>query len=71
LRWQGRANRSAEGPRACLAEQLESHDMAHREQHSNRETRKPKKEKSREGNQGPQSKWVVNEAVEAKANGKH
>ncbi|WP_275552363.1 hypothetical protein [Microvirga brassicacearum] len=37
--------------------------MAHREQHSNREAKKPKKEKPKDE---ARSKWIVNEAVEAK-----
>ena len=40
--------------------------MAHREQHTNREAKKPKKDKPKDGSQGSRSKWVVNEAVEAK-----
>jgi hypothetical protein len=45
--------------------------MAHREQHTSREAKKPKKEKPRDESQGPRSKWVVKETVEAKSHEKH
>jgi hypothetical protein len=50
---------------------MEGYHMAHREQHTNREAKKPKKDKPKDGSQGSRSKWVVNEAVEAKTNEKH
>jgi hypothetical protein len=43
--------------------------MAHREQHGNRETKKPKKEKG--GAKAHPTKWAVSEVVEAKASSKH
>jgi hypothetical protein len=43
--------------------------MAHREQHSNREAKKPKKDKGR-GESQPKT-WSVSEAVEEKAKSKH
>ncbi len=48
---------------------LEGYAMAHREQHGNRETRKPKKDKGSAKTQP--SKWAVSEVVEAKAGSKH
>ncbi len=43
--------------------------MAHREQHGNRETKKPKKDK---GSTKPQpSTWAVSDMVEAKVSAKH
>jgi hypothetical protein len=43
--------------------------MAHREQHGNRETKKPKKDK---GSTQPQPrKWTVSEVVEEKASSKN
>ena len=50
---------------------MEGYHMEHREQHTNREAKKPKKDKPKDGSQGSRSKWVVNEAVEAKTNEKH
>ena len=47
--------------------------MAHREQHSNRETKKPKKEKPK-GKAIQPRRWVVSEtleAIEARTNPKH
>jgi len=44
--------------------------MAHREQHGNREAKKPKKEKPK-GNMTAQSKWAVSEIVEARTDSKH
>ena len=38
--------------------------MAHREQHGNRETKKPKKEKSKGAGPAQSSKWAVSEIVE-------
>jgi hypothetical protein len=43
--------------------------MAHREQHGNRETRKPKKDK--EGRRAEPGKSGVTEIVEAKATSQH
>jgi hypothetical protein len=43
--------------------------MAHREQHGNRETKKPKKDKGSTKIQ--LSKWAVSEVVEAKSTSKH
>ncbi|WP_404291108.1 hypothetical protein ACD578_04080 [Microvirga sp. RSM25] len=43
--------------------------MAHREQHGNRETKKPKKDKGSTKMQP--SQWAVSEVVEAKASSKH
>jgi hypothetical protein len=43
--------------------------MAHREQHGDRETKKPKKDKGSAKTQ--RSKWAVSEVVEAKAASKH
>jgi hypothetical protein len=45
--------------------------MAHREQHGNREAKKPKKEKPK-GEVGAQStRWAVSEIVEARTGSKH
>jgi len=45
--------------------------MAHREQHSNREAKKPKKEKP-EGGMGAQpNRWAVSEALERNDDAKH
>ncbi|UVF21650.1 hypothetical protein HPT29_011245 [Microvirga terrae] len=44
--------------------------MAHREQHGNRESKKPKKEKPKGGTQQP-TKWAVSEIVEARSDSKH
>jgi hypothetical protein len=43
--------------------------MAHREQHGNRETKKPKKDKGSTKMQP--SQWAVSEVVEAKSSSKH
>ena len=43
--------------------------MADREQHGNREAKKPKKDKG--GTKTQPSKWAVSEVVEAKASSKH
>jgi hypothetical protein len=43
--------------------------MAHREQHGNREAKKPKKDK--DSTKAQPSQWAVSEMVEAKANSKH
>ena len=43
--------------------------MAHREQHGNRETKKPKKDKGSTKTQP--SKWAVSEFVEAKDSSRH
>lgn len=45
--------------------------MAHREQHSNRETKKPKKEKPKEDASARPGRWAVSEALEAKNTSKH
>jgi hypothetical protein len=45
--------------------------MAHREQHGNREAKKPKKDKSKGGVPAQSTKWVVNEIVEGQADSKH
>jgi hypothetical protein len=39
--------------------------MAHREQHGNREAKKPKKDKPKGAMTAQPSKWVVSEIVEA------
>jgi hypothetical protein len=45
--------------------------MAHREQHSHRETKKPKKEKP-QGSTGAQpKKWAVSEALKVEPSSKH
>jgi hypothetical protein len=38
--------------------------MAHREQHRNRESKKPKKDKPKEAGPTQSSKWAVSEIVE-------
>lgn len=43
--------------------------MAHREQHGNREAKKPKKEKG--GRSTEHKTWNVTEVVEAKSTSKH
>jgi hypothetical protein len=43
--------------------------MAHREQHGNRETKKPKKEKG--SHSAEPKKWDVTQIVEAKSASKH
>lgn len=45
--------------------------MAHREQHSNREAKKPKKDKPKGGAQAQPKRWIVSESLEAKAGAKH
>jgi hypothetical protein len=45
--------------------------MAHREQHGNREAKKPKKEKPKGGATARSSKWAVSEIVEARTDAKH
>jgi hypothetical protein len=40
--------------------------MAHREQHGNREGKKPKKEKSKGAGPGLSTKWAVSEIVEGR-----
>jgi hypothetical protein len=40
--------------------------MAHREQHGNREAKKPKKDKPKGAVTAQSSKWAVNEIVEAR-----
>jgi len=48
---------------------LEDYAMAHREQHGNRETKKPKKDKG--STKAQPSKWSVREVVEANGGSKH
>jgi hypothetical protein len=48
---------------------LEDKAMAHREQHGNREAKKPKKTKPSSDTQP--GKWAVSEVIEAKATVKH
>ena len=55
--------------RITASEAMESYVMAHREQHGNRETKKPKKDKS--GMETQPAKWSVSGVVEAKADSKH
>jgi hypothetical protein len=43
--------------------------MAHREQHGNREAKKPKKEKPKDTGSQPR-KWAVSEALEARSGSK-
>jgi hypothetical protein len=45
--------------------------MAHREQHGNREAKKPKKEKSKGGVTAQPTKWTVSEVVEVRTDTKH
>jgi hypothetical protein len=52
------------------AETLEAHAMAHREQHSNREAKKPKKEKPKGGAGAQPNRWAVSEALQARDNSK-
>ena len=40
--------------------------MAHREQHGNREAKKPKKDKPKEAMTAQSPKWAVSEIVEAR-----
>jgi hypothetical protein len=51
------------------SEPLEGSGMAHREQHGNRETKKPKKDKGR--TKMPPRTWAVSEVVGAQTNPKH
>jgi len=44
--------------------------MAHREQHSNREAKKPKKEKPKGGTGAQPNRWAVSEALEGKDDSK-
>ena len=50
-------------------ELLEGYTMAHREQHGNRETKKPKKDKG--STKAQPSKWSVSEVFEEKVSSKH
>jgi hypothetical protein len=52
-------------------ELLEVSVMAHREQHGNREAKKPKKEKPKGGATARSPKWAVSEIVEAQPDAKH
>jgi hypothetical protein len=45
--------------------------MAHREQHGNREAKKPKKDKSKETVTAQSTNWTVSEIVEARTDSKH
>jgi len=45
--------------------------MAHREQHSNREAKKPKKDKPKGGAVAKPNRWTVSEALQAKDQSKH
>lgn len=45
--------------------------MAHREQHGNREAKKPKKDKPKGGGTVRSTKWAVSEIVEERADTKH
>ncbi len=45
--------------------------MAHREQHGNREAKKPKKDKPKGAVPAQSTKWAVNEIVEARTDTKH
>jgi hypothetical protein len=45
--------------------------MAHREQHSNREAKKPKKEKPKRGTAAQPKRSPVSEALEVRDNSKH
>ena len=49
---------------------LEGYAMAHREQHGNRETKKPKKDKPKAEAQST-TKWAVSDTLAAKADAKH
>jgi hypothetical protein len=42
--------------------------MAHREQHSSRETKKPKKDKPKGSTGAEPKKWAVSEELQARAN---
>jgi hypothetical protein len=52
-----------------FSERWEGYAMAHREQHGNRESKKPKKDKGR--TKTLPSQWAVSEVVEAQAGSKH
>jgi hypothetical protein len=52
-------------------ETLEGHAMAHREQHSNREAKKPKKEKPKGGAGVQPRQSAVSETLQARDNSKH
>jgi hypothetical protein len=45
--------------------------MAQREQHSNREAKKPKKQKPKGGTGAQPNRWAVSEALEEKGHSKH
>ncbi|WP_162820833.1 hypothetical protein [Microvirga calopogonii] len=45
--------------------------MAQREQHGNREAKKPKKDKSKGAGPAQSSKWAVSEIVEGETGSKH
>lgn len=49
---------------------MENEAMAHREQHGNREAKKPKKDHKQKTEALPR-KWAVTEEVEARASSKH
>jgi hypothetical protein len=44
--------------------------MAHREQHGNREAKKPKKDRLKESVPAQSTKWAVSEIVEEQTNSK-
>jgi hypothetical protein len=52
-------------------EASEGYAMAHREQHSNREAKKPKKEKPKGGAGAQPNRWAVSETLQAKDHSKH
>ncbi|MBZ6079118.1 hypothetical protein [Microvirga puerhi] len=45
--------------------------MAHREQHGNRESKKPAKERPKDNLHGESKRWAVSEAFQEKAKPKH
>jgi hypothetical protein len=45
--------------------------MAHREQHGNREVKKPKKDKPKGAVPAQSTKWTVSEIVEGQTDSKH
>ena len=49
---------------------LEGYAMAHREQHGNRETKKPRKEKSK-GEAQSTTKWAGSDRLASKVDAKH
>jgi hypothetical protein len=49
---------------------LEGYAMAHREQHGNRETKKPRKEKPKDEAQST-TKWAVSDRLASKVDAKH